>query len=104
LAVAERFAAEGMPLAIADIEEDALDAAAKQLTGVGADGLAVPTDTSNAESVDALAGQVRERYGFTAWETPLAEWKWVLGVNLSGVINGIRAFVPRSSSRTRATS
>jgi NAD(P)-dependent dehydrogenase (short-subunit alcohol dehydrogenase family) len=108
-AMAEKFAGAGMRLAIADIEEDALDAAAKQLTDGGADVLAVPTDVSNADSVGALAGRVREHFGgfhvvcnnagvgghgFTSWDTPMSEWQWVLGVNLWGVINGVRAFVP----------
>jgi NAD(P)-dependent dehydrogenase (short-subunit alcohol dehydrogenase family) len=109
LAMAERFAAEGMDLAIADIEEDALDAAAKQLTDAGAEVLAVRTDVSQPEEVDELAARVRERFGafhvvcnnagvgghgFSSWDGPLSEWQWVLGVNLWGVINGIRAFVP----------
>jgi NAD(P)-dependent dehydrogenase (short-subunit alcohol dehydrogenase family) len=108
-AMAERFADEGMRLAIADIEEGTLDAAAKQLSDGGADVLAVPTDVSKAESVDALADRVRDHYGgfhivcnnagvgghgFTTWDAPASEWQWVLGVNLWGVINGIRAFVP----------
>jgi NAD(P)-dependent dehydrogenase (short-subunit alcohol dehydrogenase family) len=109
LAMAERFAAEGMKLAIADIEEPALDAAAKQLADGGADVLAVPTDVSKAEEVDALADRVRERFGgfhvvcnnagvgghgFPTWATPTSEWQWLLGVNLWGVIHGISAFVP----------
>ena len=109
LAMAERFAAEGMRLAIADIEQDALDAAAKQLGDSGAEVLAVRTDVSQAEEVDELAARVRERFGgfhvvcnnagvgghgFLSWDGPVSEWQWVLGVNLWGVINGIRAFVP----------
>jgi NAD(P)-dependent dehydrogenase (short-subunit alcohol dehydrogenase family) len=109
LAMAERFAAEGMKLAIADIEEDALDAAAKQLTDGGAEVLAVPTDVSKADEVEAFADRVRERFGafhvvcnnagvgghgFPTWDTPTSEWQWVLGVNLWGVIHGIGAFVP----------
>jgi NAD(P)-dependent dehydrogenase (short-subunit alcohol dehydrogenase family) len=108
-AMAERFAAEGMRLAVADIEEDALDAAAKQLADSGADVLAVPTDVSKAEDVDAFAGRVRERFGsyhvvcnnagvgghgFPTWATPTSEWHWLLGVNVWGVINGINALVP----------
>src|SRR2546421_6803846 len=107
--MAEKFAGAGMRLAIADVEEDPLGAAAKQLTDGGADVLAVPTDVSNAGSVDALAGRVREHFGgfhvvcnnagvgghgYTSWDSPMSEWQWVLGVNLWGVINGMRAFVP----------
>jgi NAD(P)-dependent dehydrogenase (short-subunit alcohol dehydrogenase family) len=109
LAMAERFAAQDMKLAITDIEEDALDAAAKQLTDGGAEVLAVPTDVSKADEVEAFAVRVRERFGafhvvcnnagvgghgFRAWDTPTSEWQWVLGVNLWGVIHGIGAFVP----------
>jgi NAD(P)-dependent dehydrogenase (short-subunit alcohol dehydrogenase family) len=109
LAMAERFAAEGMHLAIADIEQDALDVAAKQLGDTGAEVLAVRTDVSQADEVDALAERVRDRFGgfhvvcnnagvgghgFSSWDGPVSEWQWVLGVNLWGVINGIRAFVP----------
>jgi NAD(P)-dependent dehydrogenase (short-subunit alcohol dehydrogenase family) len=108
-ATAQRLAGAGVRLAIADIEEDALDAAAKRLTDGGAEVLAVPTDVSQAQSVDEFADRVREHYGafrvvcnnagvgghgFTSWESPLSEWQWVLGVNLWGVVNGIRAFVP----------
>jgi NAD(P)-dependent dehydrogenase (short-subunit alcohol dehydrogenase family) len=109
LAMADRLAGAGMRLAIADVEEDALDAAAKHLTDGGAEVLAVPTDVSSSEAVDAFAGRVRERFGgfhlvcnnagvgghgFTTWDSPTSEWEWVLGVNLWGVVHGIRAFVP----------
>lgn len=109
LAMAERFAAEGMHLAIADVEQDALGAAAKQLGDTGAEVLAVRTDVSQADEVDELAARVRDRFGgfhvvcnnagvgghgFSSWDGPVSEWQWVLGVNLWGVINGIRAFVP----------
>src|SRR2546421_10555554 len=107
--MAEKFAGAGMRLAIADVEEAPLGAAAKQLTDGGADVLAVPTDVSNAGSVDALAGRVRKHFGgfhvvcnnagvgghgYTSWDSPMAEWQGVLGVDLWGVLNGMRAFVP----------
>src|SRR2546423_14531276 len=63
LAMAKRFAAEGMHLAIADIEQDALSVAAKQLGDAGADVLAVRTDVSQADEVDELAERVRDRFG-----------------------------------------
>ena len=109
LALAHRLAAEGMKLAIADVEHDALGAAAEQLADAGADVLAVRTDVSDADAVEAFAAQVRDRFGawhvvcnnagvgghgFLTWETPPSEWQWVMGVNLMGVINGIRTFVP----------
>ena len=109
-AMAERFAAEGMKLVLADVEEDALSAAAKELADGGAEVLAVPTDVSQAESVDALAARTLQEFGgvhvvcnnagvgghgAASWDGPLAEWEWVLGVNLWGVIHGTRAFLPR---------
>lgn len=106
--LAERWAREGMKVVLADIEEDALEAAADRLSGL-ARVIAVPTDVSLAESVDDLARQA-EAFGQVcvvcnnagvagigaraAWEKSLQEWEWVLAVNLWGVINGIRAFMP----------
>ena len=108
-AMAERFAAEGMRLVLADIEETALEGAAENLVDRGAEVLAVPTDVTDAAAVDALAAATFDRFGTAhvvcnnagvvaagaTWVIPLAEWEWVLGVNLWGVIHGIRAFVPR---------
>src|SRR2546430_13870447 len=62
LAMAKRFAAEGMHLAIADIEQDALDTATKQLADGGAEVLAVRTDVSQADEGDELAERVRDRF------------------------------------------
>ncbi len=108
-ALAERFAAEGMRVALADVEEPALEAVRKELEGRGARVVAVPTDVSRAEAVDALARRTLEAFGAVhvvcnnagvsgglaaTWERSLAEWQWVLGVNLWGVIHGIRSFVP----------
>lgn len=108
-AMAERFAAEGMKLVLADVEEPALDAATKSLLDQGAEVLSVPTDVSDAPAVEALGGAALERFGsyhvvcnnagvggrgFTTWEEPLTSWEWVLGVNLWGVIHGCRFLVP----------
>jgi NAD(P)-dependent dehydrogenase (short-subunit alcohol dehydrogenase family) len=107
-AMADRFLDEGMRVAIADIEAGALDATASALAAKG-DVLAVVTDVTDPKSVDDLAGQVRDRFGSydvvcnnagvaghlgLMWETPLEDWRWVLDVNLMGVIHGIRSFVP----------
>jgi NAD(P)-dependent dehydrogenase (short-subunit alcohol dehydrogenase family) len=107
LATARRFLEEGMRVAIADVEPAALAAAAAQLPATV---LAVETDAADGASVDRLAERVVgelggvhvvcnnagvNAYGFATWEAPAATWEWVLGVNLWGVINGIRAFVPR---------
>jgi len=108
-ALAQRFADEGMHLVVADIEETALEGAAKQLADAGAEVLAVPTDVSAPAEVDALAAAARERFGTfhvvcnnagvaghggPTWAGSRTEWEWVLGVNLWGVIDGLRAFVP----------
>ena len=108
-ALAERCAQEGMKVVLADIEEQALLQASRDLTAQGAQTLAVPTDVSQAGEVEALAKIAFETYsavhllfnnagvgaGKTAWESTLADWEWVLGVNLWGVIHGIHFFVPR---------
>jgi NAD(P)-dependent dehydrogenase (short-subunit alcohol dehydrogenase family) len=106
-ALSDAFAAEGMHLVMADIEEDALQTAAKEVGGTKV--LAVRTDVSNGADVDALAARTVDEFGTfhvvcnnagvgsggTMWELTEADWAWVLGVNLWGVIHGIRAFVPR---------
>ncbi|HEY1280605.1 MAG TPA: SDR family NAD(P)-dependent oxidoreductase [Acidimicrobiales bacterium] len=102
-AMAERFAAEGMQVVIADIEKPALDAAAADLGIVG-----VVTDVSDAASVQALADEVVARFGAVHLiannagvggrgrirECSLDDWNWVLGVNLWGVVHGVHAFLP----------
>ncbi len=109
LAFARRFAAEGMQLALADVEGDALDAVAKELSEGGAEVLAQRTDVSRWEDVAALADATFERFGtahvvcnnagvVTAGPVEtlsLDDWEWVLGVNLWGVIHGVKAFLPR---------
>ena len=108
-ALAGAFAAEGMHLVMADIEEEALAAAAKEVGERGTDVVAVPTDVTKGDDVDALAARAIDEFGTfhvvcnnagvgsggTMWELTEADWAWVLGVNLWGVIHGIRAFVPR---------
>jgi NAD(P)-dependent dehydrogenase (short-subunit alcohol dehydrogenase family) len=108
-ATAERLAAEGMKIVIADVEPGALEAAVKKLESGGAAVLGVRTDVSKADEVERLAQKTLERFGGVhvvfnnagvavtgeAWENSLADWEWVLGVNLWGVIHGVLAFVPR---------
>lgn len=116
-ALAERWVSEGMKVVLADIEEDALEKAADKL-GESGKVVAVPTDVSLAGSVDDLArqaesfGQVRivcnnaGVAGVSArpgWEKSAREWQWVLDVNLWGVINGIRAFMPGMVERNQGT-
>ena len=109
LAMARRFAAEGMKLAIADVEEDALAPAAEALRADGAEVLAVPTDAGDAASMDALAERVFDHFGTAhvvcnnagvglrgrMWELGVSDWEFVLRVNLWGIIHGVRVFTPR---------
>ena len=108
-AIAERLAAEGMTLVLADIEEQALAKAEGELKAKGATALAVPTDVSKAGDVEALAKKTIDAFGAVhvvcnnagvgppggpLWERTVADWQWGLGVNLWGVIHGIRTFIP----------
>ncbi len=108
-AVATRLAEEGMNVVLADIEEGPLADAEKTLADSGATVMAVPTDVTKAEQVDALAEKTFARFGTAhvvhnnagvatggpMWTLAEEDWQWVLGVNLWGVIHGVRAFVPR---------
>ncbi|MGZ3663396.1 MAG: SDR family NAD(P)-dependent oxidoreductase [Ktedonobacterales bacterium] len=109
-ALAEQSAHEGMHVVLADVEEGALTQAEAELKAGGAQVLAVRTDVSQAGEVERLAERAFATYGAvhllfnnagvstgggTIWETSLADWQWVLGVNLWGVIHGVHAFVPR---------
>jgi NAD(P)-dependent dehydrogenase (short-subunit alcohol dehydrogenase family) len=107
-ALAACFAGEGMRVVLADVEPDALAAAARELEKTGCEVLAALTDVSRAEQVEALARGALDRFGavhivcnnagvFTgglSWEAPLSDYEWVMGVNVWGVIHGIRSFVP----------
>lgn len=108
-ALAEQFVAEGMQVVLADVQRDALHDVEATLRDRGGRVLAVLTDVARAEQVEALAQRTVETFGAVhvvcnnagvgvgglAWERSVEEWEWVLGVNLWGVIHGIRAFVPR---------
>jgi NAD(P)-dependent dehydrogenase (short-subunit alcohol dehydrogenase family) len=107
-ALAERFARARMKVVLADVEAATLSTAAHELVDGGAEVLAVPTDVSRAEDVDALARRALERFGGVhvlcnnagvalagpIWEHTLEDWRWLLGVNLWGVVHGVRTFVP----------
>jgi NAD(P)-dependent dehydrogenase (short-subunit alcohol dehydrogenase family) len=109
LALARRFATDGMRVVIGDVEEPALETAVTQLREGGADVIGVPTDVTDPEQVEELARAAERRFGALhiacnnagvgagglSWEAPLETWQWVIGVNLWGVIHGIRSFVPR---------
>ncbi|MFC3677010.1 SDR family NAD(P)-dependent oxidoreductase [Ferrovibrio xuzhouensis] len=101
-------AARGMKLVLADIQPAALDATVALLPA-GTEMLALPCDVSKAAEVMAMAEQTYARFGAAhllfnnagvsaggfSWQSTEDDWSWVLGVNLMGVVHGIRAFVPR---------
>jgi NAD(P)-dependent dehydrogenase (short-subunit alcohol dehydrogenase family) len=106
--LAERCAEEGMKVVLADVEAAALAGTARDLSAAGATLLAVRTDVSKATEVENLAQKTLNAFGAVhllfnnagvghpgaVWEATLADWEWVIGVNLWGVIHGIRTFVP----------
>jgi NAD(P)-dependent dehydrogenase (short-subunit alcohol dehydrogenase family) len=107
-ALADRLGRVGLNLVLADVQEDALAAAAAELETLGVDVLAVPTDVSREADVQALADQTLARFGAVhvvcnnagvaaradPWFGPLSSWHWVMGVNFWGVVHGCRAFLP----------
>jgi NAD(P)-dependent dehydrogenase (short-subunit alcohol dehydrogenase family) len=107
-AIAERFASEGMKIVLADIENDALANAESEMKANSAGVVSKVTDVSKGEDVEALARFAKESFGGVhvlcnnagvgvggvSWEASVQDWEWLLGVNLWGVIHGIRAFVP----------
>jgi NAD(P)-dependent dehydrogenase (short-subunit alcohol dehydrogenase family) len=109
LAMATRFAQEGMRVVLADVEQAALDRAAEQLRSSGARLEAVVCDVSRPADVEQLASRTIDVFGVVhvvcnnagvgggfgrIWEASLKDWQWVLDVNLWGVIHGVRTFVP----------
>src|SRR6478735_6470221 len=108
-ALADRFASVGMKVVLADVEESALAVAEQTLKKKGAPVLSVRANVSLAADVEKLADEAYAKFGAVhvlcnnagvgmgglSWEQSLEDWKWVLGVNLWGVIHGIRTFVPR---------
>ena len=108
LEAARLAAREGMNVVMADVQADALQTAAAEVGAGGAPVLAQRLDISKAEQVAALGAAVAERFGAPhfvfnnagvgggglIWENTLQDWEWVLGVNLMGVVHGIRSFVP----------
>jgi NAD(P)-dependent dehydrogenase (short-subunit alcohol dehydrogenase family) len=107
-AQAEKFGAEGMKVVLADIEEDALLQAEAEFREKGVDVIAVRTNVAKPEEIEKLAQQTLNAFGavhvlcnnagvvtsFSAWDSSLKDWEWVMGVNLWGVIHGVRTFVP----------
>lgn len=107
LEVARIAAARGMNLVLCDVQQDALDKAAAEFAG-RVPVLARRVDVAKADQMQALADAVQERFGAPSfvfnnagvgsgglvWENTLADWEWVLGVNLMGVVHGVRLFTP----------
>jgi NAD(P)-dependent dehydrogenase (short-subunit alcohol dehydrogenase family) len=107
LALAERFVREGLKVVLADVDQARLDAAVAQL---GADAIGVRTDVARLDQVEALRDRaiaafgkvhilcnnagVTRHTGQALWEIAEDEWRWLLDVNLGGVIHGISAFLP----------
>jgi NAD(P)-dependent dehydrogenase (short-subunit alcohol dehydrogenase family) len=104
-----RIAAKrGMNVVMADVQQDALDRAAAEIGGLGASVLPYRLDVSKAAEVEALGAATLQRFGAPhivfnnagvgagglIWETTVADWDWVLGVNIMGVAHGIRVFTP----------
>jgi NAD(P)-dependent dehydrogenase (short-subunit alcohol dehydrogenase family) len=108
-AIADRCVQEGMKVVLADVEVEALTKTEASLKASGAPVLAVRTDVSQARDVEALAQKTLQAFGAVhllcnnagvagtpapIWEYAVADWEWVMGVNLWGVIHGVRVFVP----------
>ena len=101
-------AAEGMKLSLTDVDEKGL-AGTVALLAPGAEVITVKCDVAKAEAVEQLAVQTYARFGAShllfnnagvspvgpTWTATLEDWQWTLGVNLMGVVHGIRSFVPR---------
>ncbi|MBF6600142.1 MAG: SDR family NAD(P)-dependent oxidoreductase [Dehalococcoidia bacterium] len=107
-ALAERFAAARMRVVLADIEEAPLRETEEALLERGAEAIAVRTDVRARDSVEELQRRATEAFGRVhvlcnnagvgtgglSWEQSDDDWQWVLGVNLWGVIHGVRTFLP----------
>jgi NAD(P)-dependent dehydrogenase (short-subunit alcohol dehydrogenase family) len=107
-AVATRAAREGMKLVLADIEQPRLDRVVAEFAAQGVQVIGVRTDVAKAADMEALAAKTLERFGAvhflfnnagvaisgSLWEHTVADWEWVLGVNVWGVIHGVRVFTP----------
>ncbi|MDP4075272.1 SDR family oxidoreductase [Acidovorax sp. A1169] len=98
----------GMNLVLVDVQQDALDAASAEAQDAGVQVLARKVDVSDAAQMEQLAVDVEQRFGAPhlvfnnagvgagglVWENSLKDWEWVLGVNLWGVVHGVRLFTP----------
>ena len=106
--LAHAFAAQGMKVVLADVDEVRMRAVEAELAEGGTEVLPVVCDTSLESSVQALAQATLDRFGAAhvlcnnagvagtgdPWSGPISAWDWVVGINLYGVVHGIRAFLP----------
>jgi len=106
--LARRFAQAGMHVVMADVDEAGMAATGAALDAAGAKWIAERTDVSDGAQVEALARAALDAFGAvhvvcnnagvaplgTIWENTEADWRWALGVNLWGVIHGVRVFTP----------
>lgn len=106
----------GMNLVLVDVQQDALDAATAEMQAAGAQVLARKVDVSNAAQMEQLAADVQQRFGAPhlvfnnagvgagglVWENSVKDWEWVLGVNLWGVVHGVRLFTPMMLAAAKA--
>jgi NAD(P)-dependent dehydrogenase (short-subunit alcohol dehydrogenase family) len=108
-AYARRCMAEGMQVVLADIEPAALTAIEVEARGAGAAVLGVLTDVANPKDMERLAERTLAKFGAVhllfnnagvgtigpaLWDCTGADWSWILGVNLWGLIHGLKVFVP----------
>ena len=106
----------GMQLVLVDVQQDALDAAADEARAAGCEVLARRVDVSDAAQMEQLAADVQQRFGAPhlvfnnagvgagglVWESSVKDWEWVLGVNLWGVVHGVRLFTPMMLAAAQA--
>ena len=116
LEVSRIAAREGMQIVMADVQQDALDRAAAEITALGAQVLPMRVDVSKAEQMEALGEAALQRFGAPhfvfnnagigagglIWEHSLKDWEWVIGVNLMGVAHGVRIFTPAMLKAAKA--
>jgi len=108
LAMCQAFASAGCSVVLADVQVDALESAAIDVGARGVETLTVPTDVSDPAQVETLAQATLDRFGAVhivcnnagvtggvdPWFGPIERWDWTFGVNLWGVVHGVRAFLP----------
>ena len=102
-------AREGMSLALADIDEKGMQETSLQIAKLGGRSESLRCDVSKAADVDLLSSHAWDRFGAVhlvfnnagvavggpAWTATLEDWQWTLGINLMGVVHGVRSFIPR---------